>query len=134
MITHLRLSGLLLVLVGLSHAGFGRRLHWKTDLAQLSLVNRQIFHVHSFYIALLLVMLGSLSFLEAADLLQPSPLSRAVLGGMTLLWAIRLYVQWFVFDRALWRGDRFNTVAHGLFTLLWAYLAAVDGLALRQVI
>jgi hypothetical protein len=132
MITHLRISGLLFVLLGLAHAGFGRRLNWKSDLAKLTLVNRQIFHVHSFYAALLLVMLGSLSVFYAEALLQPSPLTRAVLGGMTLLWAIRLYVQWFVFDKSLWRGNGFNTAAHYLFTFFWAYVTAVDGLALLR--
>ena len=134
MITHLRILGALFVLLGFAHAGFGRRLNWKSDLAKLSLVNRQIFQVHTFYIALLLVMLGYLSLFYAEALLEPGPLSRAILGGMTLLWASRLYAQWFVYDKSLWRGDRFNTAVHYFFTLFWTYAAVVDGLALLRVV
>ena len=127
---HLRFSGGLLILLGLAHAAFGKLLDWKTDLQKLTLANRQIFVVHCFYIALFLVIAGSLSLFFAPSLLQPEPLSRAVLSAMTLVWAIRLYVQWFVFDRSLWRGNGYKRVVHFAFTLFWTYATLVDALAL----
>jgi hypothetical protein len=126
---HLRCAGVILILLGLAHAGFGRRLNWDTDLKKLSLVNRQIFLVHCFYIALLLVLLGSLSLFLTPNLLQPSPLSRALLGASTLLWSIRLYIQWFVFDPSLWRENRFNRRVHYALTSFWIYFMAVNGMA-----
>lgn len=129
---HLRFSGLLLILLGVAHAGFGRRLNWKLDLAKLTLVNRQIFLVHCFYIALLLVMMGCLSLFLANSLLQPQPLPRAFLGGMTLIWSSRLFIQWRVFDQSLWRDDRFNRRIHYLFSLIWTYLMVVDAIAFAK--
>ncbi len=124
-IVHLRLAGALLILVAVLHLFLPRRFHWKEELARLSTFNRQVFLVHTFFICLVLVMMGSLSAFAPETLLQPSRLSRLVLGGFAVFWFIRLVVQWFVFDPSLWRGNRFNTAMHGLFTLLWAYLTAV---------
>ena len=62
-----------------------------------------------------------------ADLVAPSRLAAAVLGGLTLFWGSRLITQQFIYDRALWRGNRRNTILHILTTLLWCYLTAVFG-------
>lgn len=127
---HLKAVGVLLILLGLAHGAFGSRLNWKTELERLSPVNRQIFLVHCFYIALFLVMLGSLSLFLTPHLLEPSPLSRCILGGGCVVWSLRLYIQWFVFDRSLWRDSRVNRRIHYLLTVLWVYFAAVNGIAL----
>ena len=126
---HLRLSGAGLILLGLAHLWFSKPLQWKQDLAKLTLVNRQIFLVHCFYVALILVLLGILSLTLADSLLQPTPLARAMLCGMTLLWALRLYIQWRVFDPSLWRQNRTNHLVHYVLTAVWVYLTAVDGVA-----
>ncbi len=131
---HLRCTGVILILLGLAHGGFGRRLNWQTDLQKLSLVNRQIFLVHCFYVALLLVMLGSLSLFMTPSLLLGNALSRAILGASTLWWGIRLYIQWFVFERALWRENRFNRRVHYLLTSFWVYFTVVDGMAFSSVL
>jgi hypothetical protein len=122
---HLRIAGALQILLALLHLAFPKRFHWKEELAGLSLLNRQMFHVHTFFICLVLVLFGALSLLAPESLLEPSRLARLVLGGIATFWGIRLICQWFVYDRALWRGQAFNTVMHGVFTVLWLYLTAV---------
>lgn len=123
---HLRCVGVILILLGLAHGGFGRRLKWDTDLAKLSVANRQIFLVHCFFVALFLVLLGALSLFMTPYLLEHNPLSRAILGASVLIWALRLYIQWFVFERSLWREDRFNRRAHYLLTAFWIYFLIVN--------
>jgi aminobenzoyl-glutamate utilization protein B len=112
---HLRIAGLGLIVLAFAHLAFPKQFHWKGELARLSPLNRQIFLVHTFFIALVLVLFGAVSLLFPDALLTPSPLSRAVLAGLTLFWALRLYVQLFVYDRALWRGNRLYTCFHVLF-------------------
>lgn len=129
---HLQLAGLGLIVLALAHFTFPRRFHWTEELARLGTLNRQMFRVHVFFMAAVLVLFGTLSLLLADELLVPSPLARALLGGFTLFWALRLYVQLFVYERALWRGDRFNTAVHILFTSFWTYLVAVYGTALAR--
>jgi len=122
---HLCIAGALQIALALLHIAFPRRFHWKEELARLSPLNRQIFLVHTFFICLVLVMIGSLSLLAPSALLEPTRLSRLVLGGFSAFWGLRLLCQWFVYDPALWRGQTVNTVVHVLSTLLWLYLTAV---------
>ena len=48
---HLQIVGLLLILLGLSHAFFNLYFGWQQELASVSLLTRQIFFVHTFFIA-----------------------------------------------------------------------------------
>lgn len=132
LLLHLRVAGSLLLLLAALHFFMPARFHWKEELARLSLLNRQIFWVHTFFVALVLAMMGALSAFGAPALLQRSALSRFVLAGFALFWLLRLGFQWFVYDRALWRGQRFNTAVHVLFTALWTYLTAVYAAGLLQ--
>ena len=123
--THLRIAGALQIALALAHLAFPRRFRWAEELARLSPLNRQMFHVHTLFIGVVLVMIGGLSLLAPGALLEPTALSRLVLVGFAGFWGLRLYCQWFVYDSRLWRGNRFNTIVHGAFTLLWTYLTAV---------
>ena len=122
---HLRIAGALQILLALLHLAFPKRFKWKEELARLSPLNRQIFLVHTFFICVVLTLIGALSLLAANTLLEPSRLSRLVLGGFATFWGLRLLCQFFVYDASLWRGQRFNTVMHALFSLLWLYLTGV---------
>jgi hypothetical protein len=125
LVMHLQLAGIGMIGLALAHLAFPRRLGWREELAQLSLLNRQIFWVHTFFICLVLVMMGLLSLLATAHLLAPTPLARWVLAGFALFWGIRLIVQWFVYDPRLWRGNRLHTWVHGVFSGIWVYLTTV---------
>ncbi len=122
---HLRIAGALQLALALAHLLFPRRFNWAQELARLSLLNRQIFHVHTLFVCVVLAMFGALSLLAPEALLEPSALSRLVLVGIAGFWALRLYCQWFVYDAVLWRGRRFETAMHAVCTLLWLYLTAV---------
>lgn len=122
---HLRLAGAGLILLALLHAAFPRRFHWKEELPRLSLLNRQIMVVHTFFISVALVVFAALSFALAAELDKPTLVSKVALAGLAGFWLLRLATQLFVYDRSLWRGHRFNTFVHVAFTALWTYLVAV---------
>lgn len=122
---HLRIAGALQIILALLHLAFPRRLRWPEELARLSLLNRQIFHVHTLFVCVVLAMIGALSLLAPAALLEPTALSRLVLTGIAAFWALRLYCQWFVYDASLWRGLPVQTTVHIVFSLLWIYLTAV---------
>ncbi|MFN0007474.1 MAG: hypothetical protein ACKVXR_06155 [Planctomycetota bacterium] len=74
------------------------------------------------------MLFGLLSICFAAELAAPSPLARAVLGGLALFWGLRLLTQLFVYDSSLWRGHARNTAVHIVAVLLWLYFTAVFGL------
>lgn len=127
---HLRIVGVLLMLLGLSHIFFSRYFKWNRELADVSLFTRQVFFVHTFFIALGVVLAGAGSFVCADVLLRPGLLSRTLLAGLTLFWLCRLLVQFFTYDASLWRGDCFRTAMHIAFSALWLYVTVTYGIAL----
>jgi hypothetical protein len=127
---HLQIVGLLQIALALAHIGFPRRFGWREETSRLSLLTRQIFYVHAFFICFVLVMFGFLNLLCVEELLKRSPLARAVLLGITLFWLTRWLIQFFVYDSRLWKGNRFNTAMHMVFSALWTYFASVYGIAL----
>ena len=68
--THLKFIGSLLILLALIHVVFPRYFNWKQELSSLSLANRQIMYVHSFFIAFMVLLLGVLCITSAADLVK----------------------------------------------------------------
>ena len=131
--THVQIVGALLLMLGLAHAFFPRYFGWAKELAPLSLLTRRIFQVHSFFIALVVVLLGACSLFYADTLLQSTPLSRIFLAGIVLFWVCRLFVQFFVYDSTIWRGNRLYTSMHIAFSMLWIYVVVTYALALRTV-
>ena len=130
MIVHLRIVGALMALLVVMHAFVPRRLRWREELARLSTINRQIFQVHTLFIVLLLAFFAVLFAIYAEALLEPGPLSRAVLTGLTIFWTLRLLTQWFVYSPEVWHGNRFNTTVHAVISLVWIYVAGVCAAAL----
>ena len=129
---HLQVAGVLQLALALAHLFFPRLFGWRQELQGVSLLTRQIFWAHLFFIALTVAGFGTVSVLYAVELTQRGPLARAFLGGLSLFWLIRWIFQFFFYSSALWRGHRFNTVMHVLFGLLWMYLFAVYGTAFAR--
>jgi hypothetical protein len=128
---HLKVVGVLLVALGLAHSLFGRYFNWKQELAPLSLLTRQVFQVHGFFIALVVAMMGVCSLFYTTALLASGDLSRVVLTGFLVFWLSRLAIQLFVYDPAIWRGRRFYAFMHVVFTIFWIYVVLTYGNALR---
>ena len=132
MMVHLHLVGLVmagLVVVNLVVPYWFR---WREEMPQLSLINRQIVQAHTLFLVLLLGMFSILLLTCSDALLDHSRLSRTVLAGLTIFWALRMAMQWWFYSPAIWRGHRFHTAMHWVFSATWIYVTAVFGLALLQ--
>lgn len=127
---HLQVVGVLLMVLGLSHAFFNRYFGWDVELAGVSLFTRRVFFVHTFFIAMTVTMMGAFSAAYARTLVGPQALSRAILAGMVVFWGSRLVAQFTAYESAIWRGDRFKTRMHIAFSILWVYVTATYGVAL----
>ena len=128
----LKIVGASLLLLALAHAFFPRWFNWTEELGRLSSLNRQVFQIHCFFIGLILFLFGLLSLCFTDALLERTRLAQVVLAGLLVFWLARLVVQLFVYDPSLWKGNRFNTRIHLLFSLTWAYYVAVFGWALWE--
>ncbi len=118
------LSGWALVSLALLHFALPRYFDWHEQLARLSLGNRQLMQVHTFFIALVVFLMGLLC-ITSSDLLLTTPLGRRILAGLSVFWAIRLYIQFFWYSSDLWRGKSFETFVHICFSMLWLSLTLV---------
>lgn len=125
---HLKLIGILLILLALIHFVFPNRFNWKQELSSLSLINRQLMYIHSFFIAFTIFLMGLLCITSADDLLNTS-FGKRILLGLAIFWTVRLVVQFFGYSSKLWKGKSFETGVHIAFSIFWVYLAMVFILA-----
>ena len=121
---HLKTVGWLLVALALIHGIFPRYFQWKSEFGTLSLINRQMIYVHTFFITLTIFFMGLLCITSAKELTE-TRLGNKVALGFGIFWAIRLLVQLFVYSTKLWRGKKFETAVHVFFILLWTYMSMV---------
>jgi hypothetical protein len=130
LVAHLRFIGVLMAALVVVNLFVPARFHWREEMARLSLVNRQIFQAHTVFIVLTVAMCSALLLTSADALLEPTRLSRLVLAGLTIFWGVRMLMQWCFYSPAIWRGHRFNTVMHGVFSVAWIYITATFAFAL----
>ena len=121
---HFTITGGLLILLALLHLSFPRYFNWEEDLKDLSLINRQMMKVHTFFIGLVVFLIGVLC-LTSADELVHTNLGKKISLGIGLFWLVRLVVQFFGYSKKLWKGKTFETIMHIVFSVLWIYLSSV---------
>ena len=80
-------------------------------------------YVHTFFVALVVFLMGVLCFTSAPDLINTS-LGKRVCLGLGVFWGLRLLIQFFGYSSELWRGKRLENSIHILFSVLWVYLTA----------
>ena len=118
---HLHLIGWLLIGLALLHVVFPRYFSWRTELRHLSTINREMMQVHTFFVALTVLLMGLLCLTSAPDL-AGTALGRRISLGLAVFWFARLLTQFFGYSSVLWRGRAFETIVHVVFSLLWFYL------------
>ncbi|MGD1845969.1 MAG: hypothetical protein ACFB10_11300 [Salibacteraceae bacterium] len=124
MALHYKIIGTLLMVLALAHGIFPRYFNWKEELQPLSLINRQMMEVHTFFVALVVFLMGLLCFIEAYALVETA-LGKTISVGMAIFWTARLFVQFFWYAAKLWKGKALETSIHVLFSLLWFYVSIV---------
>ena len=125
---HFKIIGILLIALALVHIGFPRYFKWKVELSSLSIMNRQMMYVHSFFIAFAVFLMGLLCLTSANELVS-TVLGKRISLGLGIFWSMRLIAQFIVYSSKLWKGKTFETTIHILFSLFWAYLSTLFILA-----
>jgi hypothetical protein len=121
---HLKIIGILLIALALAHIVFPKYFKWKEELKSLNLINKEMMLVHTFFVALTVLLIGLLCLVSTSDLIATS-LGKNVCFGFGLFWSIRLVIQFFGYSKELWKGKTFETTVHIIFSLLWTYLSVV---------
>ena len=110
--------------LALVHAVFPKYFNWDKELKSLSLINRQMMNIHTFFIALTVFLMGLLCFTSSTEIVE-TILGKKISLGLGLFWSVRLVIQFFGYSTELWKGKKFETFVHIIFSLLWTYLSII---------
>ena len=124
MYLHLKIIAVILILLALIHIVFPKYFNWKQELSSLSIVNRQMMQVHTFFIALIVLLIGILCLTSGTELIE-TKLGKRISLGLSVFWTMRLGVQFFGYSVSIWKGKTFETTIHILFCFMWAYFSII---------
>ena len=121
---HFKIISVLLIALAMVHIFFPKYFNWDKELKSLSLINRQMMTVHTFFIAMTVLLMGLLCLTSSAELIETN-LGKKTSLGLGLFWTVRLVIQFFGYSTDLWKGKKFETLMHIIFSLLWTYLSII---------
>ena len=101
-------------------------LKWKSDLERVSLLLREVFQVHVWFISITLAIFGVITLRFADELACGSnTLGRWFGAAIGLFWMIRTVLQVTYYSASHWRGQKGRTAAHVLLSITYGCFAAV---------
>jgi hypothetical protein len=121
---HLKIVGSLLIALSAMHSIIPKYFKWEQELMSLSLITKQILYVHTFFIAFIVLLMGLLCLNYSHELVY-DPFGRVISLGLFGFWLTRLIFQFFVYSAKVWRGKRFETAMHVVFSIAWLYFTMV---------
>jgi hypothetical protein len=121
---HIRIIGVILIVLALAHSLFPKYFNWGKELRAVSLINKEMMYVHTFFIALMLCLMGILCLTSAHDLIH-TPLGNRICLGLGIFWTARLLIQFFGYSTVLWRGKQLESFIHITFAAMWLYAGTV---------
>jgi len=124
----LKITGILLIVLALMHYFFPKYFNWKQELSSMSVINRQLMYVHSFFIAFVIFLMGVLCVTSANELVSTA-FGKRISLGLAIFGIVRLCVQFFVYSSKTWKGKLFETGIHIVFSIFWTYVSTVFILA-----
>src|SRR5882724_7284466 len=104
------------------------QLKWKTELAVLSRLHRQMYWVYGGYVVLAIVAFGLISIFNYQELASGSGLARSVCGYIAVFWGVRLALQ-AVFDVKEHLSKWWLKLGYLGLTILFAGFTFVHGFA-----
>ena len=121
---HYKIIGIILIALAFVHIIFPKYFKWKDELKSLSLINQEIMKVHTFFIALVVFLIGLLCLTSSNELIN-TEFGKKVSLGFGIFWGFRLLVQFFGYSPKLWKGKKIETIVHIIFSILWLYLSLI---------
>ncbi|KJD31620.1 hypothetical protein PK35_14015 [Tamlana nanhaiensis] len=124
MAIYIKIIGYIFIILSIIHLGFPKYFNWQNELSSLSLMNRQMMKTHTFFIALTVFLMGVLCITATYELTE-TLFGKKIMLGLGVFWSTRLFFQFFVYSKKLWRGKLFETIIHIVFSMFWLFSSAV---------
>jgi hypothetical protein len=122
----IQIAGAVQLAIGLANLPLVSRLQYRKNLAGASAIVREVFYVHAAYIVLVVVGFAALSLLFPTELAGGQPIGRFLSAFLAIFWVLRVPIQLFYYPAEIRRQNRLADV---IFTVAFAFLAIVFGLA-----
>jgi hypothetical protein len=104
------------------------QLKWKTELAAISRLHRQMYWIYGGYVVLAIAAFGLICLFNANELANGSGLARGVCGYIAIFWGVRLALQW-VLDVEAHLSNGWLRLGYFLLTILFAGFTLLFGFA-----
>jgi hypothetical protein len=117
----LQFAGVSMVCLAFAHLGFSKLLNWNEDLQNLTVINRQIFIVHTVFLAIGILMLGTVCIFFSSTLTDRSQLAIVATASFAMCWFSRLVCQLFIFTGPISDNKKLEAVLRICGTLLWIF-------------
>jgi len=121
-----QIAGAVQLAIGLANLPLATRLQYRKNLSGASEIVRQVFYVHAAYIVLVVLGFAALALLFPAELTSGRPIGRFLSAFLAIFWLLRVPIQLFYYPVEIRRQNRLADV---IFTVAFAFLAVVFGLA-----
>ncbi len=125
--TLILIGGLLHFGVLIASALVPQVLNWRSELAKLHPLSRQLIWTHGVFIVLVIISFGVLSLINAEGLVTGTLLARSVCAFIALFWLSRLAIQFFVFDAKPFLTNTWLKCGYHGLTLVFIYFSTVYG-------
>lgn len=121
------------IALGLGSLVIPTMLNWKSALASVPVLIRQIFWTYAGYILSINIFFGIISILYVDELLSGSGLSKALLILITAYWFSRVVIQFVYFDKTgipkkfIYKaGEMALVTLFVVFTIVYGYAVYID--------
>ena len=102
-----------------------RLLKWKGDLLRMSLLPRQVFHVHLWFITVTLLIFGALTWRFAGEMVCGSnSVAQWLAGSIAVFWGTRTVMQVVYYSPKHWWGKPAQTLVHVMLLASYGGLTA----------
>jgi len=103
-----------------------RIMRWQADLARMSLLVREVFQIHAWFISITLCIFAAFTARFASEMAaQNQATCRWIACSIGLFWAIRAILQITWYSGSHWRGIASRTVVHIILLVVYGGFAAV---------
>ena len=102
-----------------------RALNWRDNLASLHPFLRRLFWVYGCFIVLTIIGFSLLTFVNAQAMAEGEPVARSICLFIAIFWAVRLFVQFAVFDARPFLTNWFFKVGYHALTFVFVALIVI---------
>ena len=108
----------------LAIAGLNMRLDkllgWESELNGISLLLREVFYVHKWFITITLLIFGVITIRFASDIGSANyEMARWFAASAGIFWGIRTAIQWLFYSSDHWKGNPSRTAVHWILTVCY---------------